>query len=117
MSEELAEVLTVVNRTLKPFAWMYDGREREVPALESKSFPRRIAMHARKKSIYGRDRTGNWLRKVGIKEMGDNCDPIEDADAPDQFADLMHRKDELAEAGLTLKTFSNPDLAAERPIS
>lgn len=116
------DIVTVVNRTSEPVEWMYDGRVHgPIPPLESRSFERAAAQHGRRKTRYGFDpHTGHWHFRLGLKEDGDNCEPIEpdSPDAPTQWIDTMHRKDEMVDADgrpLRVKRFSNPDLAMSRP--
>lgn len=101
------EVVTLVNRTTDTVTWMWDGREYSLKGLAEKPFKLEVAKHGRAKTKYGFE-NGAWKYRLGIKEFKHDCDPIEDADAPDQFIDLMHRKDDKS---VELRRFSNPELA------
>lgn len=116
---DLSDVVTLVNRTLERVEWMYDGRCYEIGPLESKSFLKPCAAHGRAKSRYGFDpQRGDFHYRLGIKEFGHSCDPIEETDPnhPSQYASLMHRRDQLKQEQLEEIRFSNPDLAMSRPV-
>jgi len=117
MLEHIVNVKNRVNRTVE---WMYDGQVYILQPLEEKPMLVGPATHGRKKTKYGFD-GATWHYQLGIIEFGHDCDPIEPKEAPDQWIDPLHRKDEpLQDAAgipLEIKKFSNPDLALSRPTS
>lgn len=122
MDEETLEIVTVVNRTHEHVSWMYDGREYLLAPLETKTMRREPALHGYSKTRYGFDGMA-WHRRLGIKELGHDCQPIQadDPDAPAQYVDQTTKREELGKQQPTggkkvLKKFSNPDLAMARPV-
>lgn len=114
------DIVTLVNRTLQKIDWMYDGRPYAIAPLEKQAFPRTIAEHGKKKTRYGLDAmTGQWHYRLAIVEDGDNVDPIEPKgeEDPTNWVDPLNTRADLAEAGKTVKKFSNPDLAMSANLS
>lgn len=88
------EIVTVVNRTSKTLKGTYNGRPYDVPPGES-AYPLVVARFIRfQNPIMGRGTPlEDWSVKseylVGIKELGDDCSPIEQTDAPQRWDTYM----------------------------
>lgn len=84
------EIVTVVNRTSKMLHGTYNGRPYDLPPGES-TFSQLEAMFFRfQNPVMGRGTPmEDWNTKaeylIGIKELGDDCSPIEQTNAPQRW--------------------------------
>ena len=87
---DLNEIVTVVNRTSKPLKGTHNGRPYDLLPGESKH-PLEIAYFFRYQNpVMGRGTPlEDWSSKseylVAIKELGDDCSPIEQTDSPQRW--------------------------------
>ena len=88
------EIVTVVNRTSKPRQGTYDGRPYDLPPGESKHILREAYYFRFQNPVMGRcTPIEDWSSKseylVAIKELGDDCSPMEQTDAPQRWDSQM----------------------------
>ena len=105
------EIVCLVNRTLDPVTFMYDGHEYTMAPLEERHIRKALAEHGQRKTRYGFDsKTGQYHYRLGIKGLTP-CEPIEDAEHPNQWVNLDTKKTDLGK-NLIMKEFANPDMNA-----
>ena len=84
------EIVTIVNRSSKPLKGTYNGRPYDLPPGES----HHVLMAARffrfQNPVMGRGTPlEDWSTKaeylIGIKELGDDCSPIEQTNEPQRW--------------------------------
>lgn len=86
----LHRMVTVVNRTSKELKGTFNGRPYDIPPGESR-FSEQEAMFFRYQNpVMGRGTPlEDWNTKseylIGIKELGDDCSPIEQTDSPQRW--------------------------------
>ena len=103
------EIVCLVNRTLDPVPFMYDGHEYILTPLEEKHVRKPLAEHALRKTRYGLNaNTGQYHYRLGIKGLTP-CEPIEDAEHPDRWVNLDTKKSDLSDK-VVMKKFANPDM-------
>ena len=89
MSDE-NQVVTVVNRTSKLLHGTYNGRPYDLPPGESRYSLKEARFFRYQNPVMGRGTPlEDWSSKaeylVGIKELGDDCSPMEQTDAPQRW--------------------------------
>ena len=84
------EIVTVFNRTSKPRIGTYNGRQYDLPPGESQHILKAARYFRYQNPIMGRGTPmEDWnIRSeylIGIKELGDDCSPMEQTDAPQRW--------------------------------
>lgn len=83
-------IVTVVNRTSKTLKGTYNGRPYDIPPGESRYGIEEARFFRAQNPIMGRGTPLEmWSSRddslIGIKELGDPCDPVEQTDAPQRW--------------------------------
>lgn len=91
---DLNEIVTVVNRTSKPLQGTDNGRPYDIPPGEM-HLPKGVALRVRfQNPVMGRGTPlEDWSTKseylIGIRELGDDCSPIEQTTEPQRWDTQM----------------------------
>lgn len=83
-------LVTVVNRTSKKLKGTFNGRPYDIPSGESRYTIEEALFFRNQNPVMGRGTPlEEWTTReeslIGIKELGDDCSPIEQTDAPQRW--------------------------------
>ena len=79
----MSELFTIVNRTNQPLRATWDGKPLEIPLGESQHPFDQAQAIKRQNAVHGSGSPGTTelIFKVGVKELGDPCFPIDTSSA------------------------------------